>query len=198
MTELASLALREMLPPSISDDDQLLAVAAGLDAESQVIVGDVDRFLPYLAGLDNLPSRILDLLAWQFHIDYWDSAADLAAKRARVREAIADHRLHGTRAAVESALEEIFGEGNFTLIEWWEDDPIREPYTFRITLSEAFTEEDIAAIQERLAVVCNVRSHWITFIIWNELDDLAYTWNDLDALDLTWNKFDHFYLFVVV
>lgn len=198
ISTLSDVALRDLLPPSISDDDQMVAIADGLDAESHKIVDDTAKFLPYIPGLDELPSRIVDLLAWQYHLDNYDASADISVRRARVRQAIAEHKVHGTRSMVVSVLDEVFGAGGYTLLEWWENTPKQAPYTFRVIIHAAFTADDIADARKKLETVSNVRSHWIGSIVWAELDALGYTWAELDAMALTWSLMDGFYFNVVV
>ena len=197
-TYLRDLALLAITPPSIKADEQVTAIADGTDEESLQIVADIERFLPWIPNLDNLPSRIVDLLAWGYHVDNYDSSAAIEVRRERVRQAIAEHRIHGTRPMVQSALDLIFGAGNTTIIEWWETDPVQAPYTFRVIIHVPFTQGDIEAARAMLAVVSNVRSWWLGFIIWDELDALNYTWNALDALGLTWDQMDEFYFYVEV
>ncbi|MHB0998226.1 MAG: phage tail protein I [Armatimonadota bacterium] len=198
ISKLSDVALRDLLPPSISEDDQMIAIADGLDTESHKIVDDTAKYLPYIPGLDDLPSRIVDLLAWQYHLDNYDASASITVRRSRVRQAIAEHKIHGTRSMVDSVLTETFGEGGYTLIEWWENTPKQAAYTFRVFIHEAFTADDIADARRKLAVVSNVRSHWIGSIIWSELDAFGYTWTELDALALTWSQMDGFYFNIVV
>ena len=195
---LSDLALREILPPSIRDDEQLAALAGALDPESQAIYAAITDNLPYLPNLANLPSSVVDLLAWQFHVDDYDVAADIAVRRALVESAIEDHKLHGTREGARRAIAAVIGDGNFTLLEWWQVAPTRPVATYRILIHVAFNSADVSAIIARLAIAANVRSHLESAITWAELDALGYTWDQLDALGLDWAGLDQFYFFVWV
>jgi phage tail P2-like protein len=155
---VSDLALRTILPPSITDDDQLTAVADGLDPESHSIVSDAAVGLPYMANIGTLPERILDLLAWQFHVDFYESDLTLAQKRELVRGAIAFHRIQGTRAAVQSVLDTVFGVGNADLAEWFEYGG--DPYTFTVATRLTLSESIIARFSRAIAVAKNVRSHY--------------------------------------
>ncbi len=157
MTKLADLALRDILPPSIADDDQITALANALDTETQAIVADLARYLPFLAKLDNLPERIVDLLAWQFHLDYYEADAPIATKRALVRDAIRRHRIQGTKAAVLAILDRFFGAGNSHLAEWFEYGG--DPYTFTVFTGVMLDAATLARFERAIAVAKNVRSH---------------------------------------
>jgi len=196
-TYLRDLALLDITPPSIKADVQVTAIADGTDEESLQIIADIERFLPWIPNLDNLPSRIVDLLAWGYHVDNYDSSAAIAVRRERVRQAVAEHRIHGTRPMVQWALDMIFGVGNATIVEWWQNDPVHAAYTFRVKIHVPFTQDDLDAARTMLTVVSNVRSHWLAYIIWDELDLQDYSWNELDALGLTWDQMDEFYFYAV-
>lgn len=187
--DLGNLALREVLPPSIRDDSTIRAVADALDPESQDIYLQITN-LPYHPNLDNLPSRVIDLLAWQYHVDFYDAGADIAVRRARVASAITDHMLHGTREGVSRALETVFGAGNFTIVEWHEVDPGRPVHTYRVRIHAPFVSADIAEMRSVLRIAAPARSHLQTYIIWDELDALGLTWDELDALGLDWDQVD--------
>ena len=160
-TTLQELALRSILPPSISDDEQMLAVADGLDTESQQIVSDVERFLPYMPNLDNLPSRIVDLLAWQYHVDFYDPTSPLEVRRGLVRQAVDIHRRQGTKSAVVDLLNTIFGAGSTDLSEWFQYGG--DPYWFRIESTATFTPANMETFKAAIKTVKNVRS-WYEFL----------------------------------
>lgn len=194
---LAGLSLREILPPSIGNDEQMQAIADALDPETHKIAQSVSDFLPLMPNLANLPESALDLLAWQYHVDLWDSSADLATKRARIETAILDHRLYGTREGVQRELDKIFGAGNTTIVEWHENTPTRTPHTYRVKVHVPMTDAQRRLMAARLKVAAPARAQLDDpYITWDEFDALNLTWNDLDALNLTWDEQDEWYYYV--
>ncbi|TVM15073.1 phage tail protein I [Oceanidesulfovibrio indonesiensis] len=127
MKTLPTITFRELLAGSIKDDPTIAAAADSLDAELQAVNEAVRQVLIY-ARIDELPEDVIDLLGWQFHVDFWDSAWPLDQKREMVRLSIAAHRRKGTPWAVESVLR-VFGI-EAKLIEWWEYSG--DPYRFMV------------------------------------------------------------------
>lgn len=78
--------------------------------------------------MDTLPVEVLDLLAIQFHVDFYDLAATEEMKRESVKSAIKWHMKKGTSWAIIQALKSIGIDGEF--LHW--HDTGDEPYTFRI------------------------------------------------------------------
>lgn len=186
-----------MLPENLRDDENVAAAAGAVEEHLKAVVVDIRNALPLLPNLDNLPDRIVDLLAWQFHLDFYDTSSPIAERRDRVRNAIEDHRIAGTRRGMERALRAVFGSEDFELVEWWEMDPPGEPYTFYVFIHVPFTGEQFARAQEIARVLGNVRSKWIGYITWDQLEALAaaYTWDTLEALGLTWDQLTYYYIY---
>lgn len=157
---VGDVTLREIAPQVIVDDEQLSAVCDALDVQHLAIADVITTYLPYLPNLDNIPERIVDLLAWQYHVDNYDSAAAISLKRTRVRQAIAEHKIQGTLRAVKNALDMLFGQGQYDLLEWFEFDG--DPYTFRVNviMEGELTQELTDQISSSLAATKNVRSHY--------------------------------------
>lgn len=190
-----NIQLISILPDNLAEDENISAIAEGAEIHLNAIAHDILNALPLMPNLDNLPERIVDLLAWQFHVDFYDSASTLDAKRDRVRTAIEDHRIAGTRAGMQRALEYVFDSDDFDIVEWWERDPPGEPYTFFVFIHVPFTSEQFERAVAISAVLGNVRSRWIGYITWAELEELNYTWAALKALGLQWQQLTYYYIY---
>lgn len=91
--------------------------------------------LPTLyARLDELPEDLLDILAADFKVDWYDYDAPLDEKRATMKSAIFVHRHLGTPSAVQRVIDDVFGDGRVE--EWYnyEREP-GQPYHFRVHTS---------------------------------------------------------------
>lgn len=104
MKTLEQLALGDLLPVSITGDGEVIHAGmaldpALLDATKQALD------LPILSRIDELDEEWVDLLAWQWHVDMYDTSLTLAEKREIVKRALIVHRYKGTLYAVKQALE---------------------------------------------------------------------------------------------
>lgn len=126
--ELLTLSLADILPSSISSDSQVTAASLALDPELQSVSRDIREAL-ILSRIDELPEPVIDLLAWQWHVDFYDLARTLEMKRATVKGSIQWHRKKGTKWAIKKALEMLGIKAE--VIEWWKI-PEAKPYTFAV------------------------------------------------------------------
>ena len=131
--DLQSVSLLDILPPNLLADKQINAAVQALDDELQKITAATKEAL-LLPRLDELPEAVIDLLAWQWHVDFYEPAGmDIETKRKLIKTSIAWHRIKGTKAAVEAMVQIISGKNLVT--EWFEYGG--EPYHFRIDLWDA-------------------------------------------------------------
>lgn len=149
MRELKDYSLQRTLPSSIADDKNVKNIVKAIEPELRKINAFAELIL-LLPRLDELSEDIVDVLAWQYHVDFYDYEADVSIKRNLVRNALAWHKIKGTPAAVEAVVGTVFTSGR--VFEWWEYDA--EPYHFEVRLIEepcpnpSVIEKLIRAIQE--------------------------------------------------
>ena len=128
MVNLNDLDLLQILPASISGDKNVQAIAKALPPDLQSVSRDTREAL-IVSRIDELPDAILDLLAWQWHVDFYEpERLSLESKRNLVKSSIPMHRKKGTKWAVEETLRAIGIEPEIT--EWFEYGG--EPYRFRV------------------------------------------------------------------
>jgi phage tail P2-like protein len=146
-----------LLPSAITADDDARALLAALDANWRAIAAALP-LLPLIATLDAQPSEVIDSLAYQYHVDYYDQAMPLSTRRDLVRNAISFHRQAGTRGAVEDFIRTIWGDGA-SIREWFEVDPPLEPGVFLVTLSGSLAEADITEFLKSIRAVKRATDH---------------------------------------
>lgn len=76
MNEIYHVSLKEILPSSISSDEEVQRTAKAIEENLNM----ASRLIPVAAvyaRIDELPERVLDALAWQFHMDVYDDAAGI-------------------------------------------------------------------------------------------------------------------------
>ena len=129
--EIDEPKLSEILPPSLTQDEKIVAAAEYLDEELKKLSGEIKQVL-HLPRLDELKSDVLDHLAWQYHVDNYSADFSKEIKRKMIRESIYLHRIKGTKAAVLLALKAFSNRPEVS--EWPEYEG--KPYFFKVLLRD--------------------------------------------------------------
>ena len=128
MKKISEVTLLDVLPESILQDPKLKAAAEALDAQIRAVTLATREVL-HLPRLDELSGNVLDFLAEQFHLDFYEPLyLTEDEKRNLIRESIAWHRIKGTPAAVEKIAHDAFRDAE--IVEWFNYGG--EPYHFKI------------------------------------------------------------------
>ena len=170
MQSIQNPKLSEIMPRSLSYDEKFNALAKALDVQLEKLSGDVKNVL-HLPRLDELEGKVLDLLAWQLHVDnYTPLFLDDLTKRNLIRNSIAYHRRKGTRAAVDDVMAAFNIPAELT--EWFEADDL-EPYWFRVSTEIKNVGNDPTTLIRRIFDAKNVRS-WLLLRLKKSLEFNAY------------------------
>ena len=129
MSNLSEQKLITIVPSSISGDKTIRNISAATDPGLRKISRDT-LLLLLLPRLDELPEKIVDALAWQYHVDFYDDAATLEKKRALVKQSIKWNRRKGTPSVVEEVCTAIFKSAKIE--ENWEYGG--KPYHFKVVM----------------------------------------------------------------
>ncbi len=119
--------IKEVLPESLRVDENIKALIEAVEPELETIQAQIPNVLIY-SRIDTLSEEVIDLLAWQFHIEGYELAETEEEKRALVKKAIELHRYKGTRWAIKKVLELLNMQG--VIKEWFEYGG--EPYRFKV------------------------------------------------------------------
>jgi hypothetical protein len=123
MNNLGDVSFVTLLPESIRGDATLNSAAQALDAllrkttlavpnlltfarldrENAQAFPPLARLITAAGGLKALPTELLERLAWQFHVDFRETAKTNAQLEALVRNSIPWHRIKGTPASLKAA-----------------------------------------------------------------------------------------------
>ena len=117
------------LPSVLAEDEELSALARAAAEQFDALIRSTGR-ASVLINIDTLPEAVLDILARDFRVDWYDSNATPERKRQQIRTAFDVHRHKGTKNAVETAVSAIVPGA--TVEEWFEYNG--EPYCFRIVI----------------------------------------------------------------
>lgn len=120
---LADIRFADLLPDSISKDPSIEAAASAIGDELQHLNAQLRNVLIY-ERLDELEGDVLNLLAWQFSVDFFDIRMPDRNKRKLIRNSIAWHKKKGTAWAVKQVLSasgfrDVEVVSHSTLIEKW-------------------------------------------------------------------------------
>ena len=128
--ELEIVSLRDIIPSSIAGDKNVKAIITATDPEIQEVSRNIrEAFI--VSRINELPENVIDLLAWQWHVDFYEPELPIETKRELVLDSIKWHRKKGTKAAIRSALEKL----GFvpTIKEWFEPElEGTEPHSFSV------------------------------------------------------------------
>lgn len=157
--KLTDLVLLSLQTAFMQRDLTTQGLCAGLQTELRKAAFDTYKLLMY-ANLSSIQDTafghsLVDELAWQFHVDYYDKTADIETKKNLVKQSIRIHRTKGTPQAVIDLLRTAFPSDTI-LLEWFEYGG--EPYHFKIITSD-FEGYDEAKFLQALNSVKNARSY---------------------------------------
>lgn len=154
-----------ILPPALTYDKSMVARASA-DAEALAArLAEIDR-VRVISNIDGLDEAVLDILARDFKVDWYDPNYSLEEKRRTVKSSWRVHKTLGTKAAVETAIRAIYPKTD--VVEWFEYEG-GKPYHFRlnIDLTDTFGDETRPwRVLERVNFYKSLRSH---------LDQIVFT-----------------------
>lgn len=114
---LTASNLLASLPQVLQDDEGMAALAKSVAAVLEKRKGEI-RTIAIYPRIDELPEDLLDILAKDFKVDWWDKGYSLETKREILKTSWHTHRILGTKEAVTTALRALYDQ--FEVKEWWE------------------------------------------------------------------------------
>jgi len=160
---------------SIAYDKQVQSACFAFEPQMIEIITDTDQvvMIPNIMNIQD--ENLIDILAWQFHVDFYDRSRPLEFRRKLVQMSIRWHKTKGTRALVQEVLD-TYWPGAATLQEWFEyryplppgqpDPNWHDRYRFRIFLDQglipdAATQDQVLQLIDRFKPV----SRWLEAIV---------------------------------
>jgi len=155
-TDINTIRLVDILPPSIKNDPQVQAAAIAIDSELQSTTMAIQQTI-LIPRINELPEDILDQLAWQFHVDFYEPGLAIEKKRVLVLKSIDWHRRKGTPSAVQEVVSAALDPSE--VLEWF--DYGGQPYHFKIRTKGVMADQNAyAQLRKAINTVKNTRS-WL-------------------------------------
>ncbi|TNL10072.1 phage tail protein I [Kosakonia cowanii] len=156
---------RSLLPPSAIQPER-----AQEQASTELITALDTDMLRKVKNPDTCPAHLLPWLAWESAVDPWEDTWTEEEKRRVIKDAAYVHQHRGTAGAVRRSLSAV--SLPTTVVEWWEDEPRKAPYTFRV---EVYGNEDINSelydrIRRQVEKAKNLRSQLTSVDVVADLD----------------------------
>lgn len=160
MSKIREIDVKKMLPSSIANDANIQAMAELFTSELLGLIDNID-LLSILPNLSKQSDDVLDQMAWNLHVDFYNQDAPREEREKLIYQSIAWHRRKGTPSAVEDMVTAIYATAEVD--EWYQYDG--EPYHFRVNVyGDAVTDaEQLVKLQNSVHSVKNVRSFFDGF-----------------------------------
>ena len=148
--------LVDVFPYSLHDSDKLTALVKSVAKELETLYRD-NNLLAIYTRIDELPESMLDLLAYDFKVDWYLYDASITAKRRQIKSLFDVHKHLGTKAAMERALSDVLPD---TYVEAWYEYGGR-PYHFRVVydISEQLTPISNQLIERMIRIFKSARDY---------------------------------------
>lgn len=143
MNSIYDTDFSQFLPNALAHDEKMVALAKSVAKELLTVSGHLDDVLIY-SRFDELPEALVDVLAYDMHVDWYDYTYPLEVKRALVRDSVKVHKRMGTKYAVETALNGLWPQSEVE--EWFQYGG--QPHHFRVVCD--VTEQRITASYKQL------------------------------------------------
>lgn len=145
-------SLLQAFPYSLSRDEDKQKIAESIADELAQTISNTDKAM-ILPCIDSLPESVLDILAVDFKVDWYDVNSPVWHKRQTIKECILVHRFKGTKYAVETALHSMFMSAEVQ--EWFEYGG--EPFHFKIMVYGSALN-GLKTLNDKLLYAKNLRS----------------------------------------
>lgn len=162
MIDIYNVSILDLLPPNLQQDSDMIAASKALDSDFSLVVNDVKQciLMPRIDEIED--NNLLDLLAWQMHVDFYDTTLPVKVKQELIKNSNHLHKTKGTAGAVEKASKIVFGRS--WIEEWFEYSG--QPYMFKMNVeatNRGASPEDLVLLDQLINAYKNKRS-WLEIV----------------------------------
>ena len=148
------------LPDPLKNDENMLALGKTIAGELQKNI-EMSRLAVIYPRIDELSEAVLDILAHDLHIDWYDPDAPIELKREIIKDSVNIHRTLGTARAVERVVKAYFGSGQVR--HWYEFGG--KPHHFRIISDNPSVSAEREKEFLRILDVVKRKSSWLEKVL---------------------------------
>lgn len=141
--------LLQTLPSVLANDKKMEAIAQAIASTLSLRVDEISGIEIY-TNIDSLPEALLDILAVDFKVDWYNPNYPLAVKRNVIKSSFKVHKKLGTKGAVAEALSAIYPGSSVQ--EWFEYGG--NPYYFRIIVD--VTDQSVELSHDDIVNAVNI------------------------------------------
>lgn len=145
------------LPVALQGDKSVTALADAIAEQLANRPEEIERLRIY-PNIGRQDEKLLDILAYDFKVDWWDPDYSLEEKRRTLANSWRVHKILGTKAAVETAIRAIYPHAEVR--EWFEYGG--KPYHFKLNIDLTGELSDAARpyrVLDRVNFYKSLRSH---------------------------------------
>ncbi len=147
----------DLLPEPFKSDPDVIAISYAVKRATGAMLENAKKLQLY-SDIDNMPEYILDYMATETNLAYYDESFDIVTKRKLVKDAYISRMMAGTRAATENIIKTIFGGGE--IVEWYEEqENPGEPGTFDVKTEARMTDKLYEQLAQAISRTKNCSSH---------------------------------------
>ncbi|MCM1299681.1 MAG: phage tail protein I [Firmicutes bacterium] len=139
-------------PFSLSIDGDKYRIAEAIAEKLAKTAADTEKVKIYPI-IDELPEGVLDILAKDFKVEWYEYNAPLKNKRQAIKECILVHKYKGTKYAVETAVHSLYDKAEVK--EWFEYEGL--PYHFQIRVYGSSSGQ-VKTLNQKILYAKNLRS----------------------------------------
>jgi len=168
--DLKQISILDLLPTNLLSDGKVVAAAQAIDKQMQSINDVIPKLLLY-KNLDLQSEHVIDELAKEENVDFYDSTLPIEVKRELVRNSSKWNRRKGTASVVEEVVRAVFDDAVVT--EWGGYNG--EPYHFRVTTRQVVSDPNkLIELTKIINSVKNARSHLEALEIERDITNSIY------------------------
>lgn len=165
MIDVTNFSLNDILPELFRKNPEHAALADAITEIFKHVLEQTNSLDPS----QPLPEFLLDIIAKEEHVDYYDDKLSAERKRALIQNSWRVHQKKGTAQAIESVVSVILDKAK--VIEWFEYGG--DPYHFKIEIDGPYSGDDVLEIVFR-AVNASKRKSTRLEAIWFKGDGFYY------------------------
>lgn len=155
MSKLDFSEIFRLYPPALKADKDFNAIGTALTVQLVKNAQLAGREIIY-PNIGELPETVLDALAYDFNVEWYDYEGTVEEKRRTIAECMNIHKFKGTKAAILTALRSVYDD--VQVYEWFEYGG--EPFHFKIIIKDSHSGyEKLARLLQKVKYYKNARSH---------------------------------------